>query len=60
MNAIENALNKEANTNDVQDSSINNLTTTVQAADQKATQALAAVNDATLQQNMLSGQKAWA
>ena len=59
MNAIENALNKEANTNDVQDSNINNLTSTVQAADQKATQALAAVNDATLQQNMLSGQKAW-
>ena len=59
MNAIETALAKEARTNDTQDANIASISTTANEANYKATEALLAVNDSTLQQSISAGQKAW-
>ena len=60
MNALEEGLAKEARTNDTQDTLLASLDSTATEANRKATEALQAVNDSTLQQNITAGQKAWA
>ena len=60
MNAIENAIYKEANTNDTQDSTLSSVSAAASDAQSKATQALAAINDSSVAQGLVAGEKAWA